>query len=147
MKYSEMLAQSVIPLDDTNVDEVGLFLEQNGMTDDQIDEYFLQHYGKKGMKWGQRKLTYQKIISARRTPTSNQLTRASQNTNRRIGTLGVGAVGIGAAYAARHFAKKNPKMSVVVGLSAASAIVANRLIKAHQNKKMSEISFTERSKP
>lgn len=147
MKYSEMIAQTAIPLDETNVDEVGMFLEQNGMSDDQIDEYFLQHYGKKGMKWGQRKLTYQKIIAARRTPTTSQLTRASMNTNRRAGTLGVGAIGIGAAYAAKHFAKKNPKMSVVIALSATSALVANRLISAHQKKKLSEISFTERSKP
>lgn len=147
MKYSDMMAQSEVEVDELNVDEIGQYLEQSGMSDDEIDAHFLEHYGKKGMKWGQRKLTYQKIIAARRTPTSNTLRRQSQGANRRIGGLAVGAAGIGAAYAAKHFAKKNPKMGLVIAGSAAAAVVANRLIAAHQKKKMSEISFTQRSAP
>lgn len=133
-------------MDVTNIDEVGSFLEHSGMTDEMIDTFF-EHHGVKGMKWGQRKLGYQRVIAARRTKTSNQLSRESQGTNRRLATVGVAALGVGAAFAAKRFAKKSPKMSAVYAISAASALAANSLIRAHQKKKMSEISFAKRSAP
>lgn len=37
------------------VDALGSYLEHNGFSDDEIDAYFLEHYGKKGMKWGVRR--------------------------------------------------------------------------------------------
>ena len=37
-----------------NIDEVGEFLEHNGLTDEEIDAYF-EHHGVKGQKWGTRK--------------------------------------------------------------------------------------------
>jgi hypothetical protein len=40
---------------DDYLDHVGLRLEHRGFSDDQIDTYFLEHYGQKGMKWGVRR--------------------------------------------------------------------------------------------
>lgn len=37
------------------VDILGEFLEHSGFSDDQIDDYFLEHHGVKGMRWGQRR--------------------------------------------------------------------------------------------
>lgn len=37
------------------LDKVGLALEHSGMSDDEIDSYFLEHFGVKGMKWGVRR--------------------------------------------------------------------------------------------
>lgn len=38
-----------------DIDELGTFLEHQGLTDDEIDMYFLDHTGVKGMKWGVRR--------------------------------------------------------------------------------------------
>lgn len=37
------------------IDLIGNTLEHQGLTDDQIDDYFLEHQGVKGMKWGVRR--------------------------------------------------------------------------------------------
>jgi hypothetical protein len=37
------------------IDEIGDSLEHRGFSDQEIDTYFLQHFGKKGMKWGVRR--------------------------------------------------------------------------------------------
>lgn len=37
-----------------DVDQIGTFLEHQGFSDEAIDAYFLKHFGKKGMHWGQR---------------------------------------------------------------------------------------------
>lgn len=37
-----------------NIDQIGDFLEHQGLSDEQIDEYF-EHHGTKGMKWGVRR--------------------------------------------------------------------------------------------
>lgn len=39
----------------SEIDLIGHALEHSGMTDDEIDEYFLEHTGVKGMKWGVRR--------------------------------------------------------------------------------------------
>lgn len=37
------------------MDLIGTTLEHQGLTDDQIDDYFLEHHGVKGQKWGVRR--------------------------------------------------------------------------------------------
>lgn len=37
------------------IDLIGDALEHSGLTDDEIDKYFLEHAGVKGMKWGVRR--------------------------------------------------------------------------------------------
>lgn len=48
-----------------DIDELGEFLEHQGLTDDQIDDYFLAHYGVKGQKWGVRRANSRDARSAR----------------------------------------------------------------------------------
>lgn len=47
-------AQKVNLAFDDYIDTLGSYLEHKGFTDDDIDEYFLEHFGVKGMKWGTR---------------------------------------------------------------------------------------------
>ena len=79
------------PIDVESIDDVGRFLEHRGMSDEAIDTYF-EHHGVKGMRWGQRKLGYQRVIAARRTKTGNQLTKSYQDRNRRLATIAVAAM-------------------------------------------------------
>lgn len=44
-------------LTEDQVDAIGHGLEAEGLSHSEIDEYFLSHYGKKGMKWGTRNQT------------------------------------------------------------------------------------------
>lgn len=37
------------------IDLIGNTLEHQGLTDDEIDNYFLEHHGVKGQKWGVRR--------------------------------------------------------------------------------------------
>lgn len=37
------------------IDHTGMVLEERGYSNEEIDAYFLKHYGTKGMRWGQRK--------------------------------------------------------------------------------------------
>mgnify|MGYP000376123347 CR=1 FL=1 len=42
-------------MNEDDIDAFGLFLEHDGFTIDEIDQYFLEHTGVKGMKWGVRR--------------------------------------------------------------------------------------------
>lgn len=42
-------------LTDEQIDIYGDIMEHAGFSDDKIDQYFLEHYGTKGMQWGVRK--------------------------------------------------------------------------------------------
>lgn len=55
-----------------NVHEVGTFLETQGFSDEGIEEY-LEHFGKKGMKWGVRSST-----SDRDGPSNRSLNKESR---------------------------------------------------------------------
>lgn len=48
-----------------DIDELGEFLEHQGFGDDEIDEYFLAHYGVKGQKWGVRRANSRDARSVR----------------------------------------------------------------------------------
>lgn len=48
-------------LTEQKIEEIGSRLEHNGLTDDEIDAHFLEHFGVKGMKWGVRR---QKAVAA-----------------------------------------------------------------------------------
>lgn len=39
----------------TEIDLIGNTLEHQGLTDNEIDDYFLEHHGVKGQKWGVRR--------------------------------------------------------------------------------------------
>lgn len=43
------------PMTHEKLDDIGFMLEEKGMSHSQIDTYFLQHHGVKGMKWGVRR--------------------------------------------------------------------------------------------
>lgn len=52
---------------DEEINIIGGALEEKGLSHSQIDEHFLEHYGVKGMKWGQRRhLNIQKRIDMQR---------------------------------------------------------------------------------
>lgn len=42
-------------MSEDDIDALGLFLEHDGFTNDEIDRYFLEHTGVRGMKWGVRR--------------------------------------------------------------------------------------------
>lgn len=48
-----------------NVDEVGDILEHQGLTDEEIDDFF-EHHGVKGMRWGQRRARNRELNRASR---------------------------------------------------------------------------------
>lgn len=48
------------PMTPENIDDIGFMLEEKGMSHSQIDMYFLNHHGLKGMKWNVRR---QKVLA------------------------------------------------------------------------------------
>lgn len=56
-------------LTEDQVDAIGHGLEAEGLSHAEIDEYFLEHYGKKGMKWGVRQQN--RLDSSRRVASGN----------------------------------------------------------------------------
>lgn len=45
-----------------NIDQIGLFLEHQGLSDEAIDDFF-EHHGVKGQKWGVRKAKIKQFAS------------------------------------------------------------------------------------
>jgi hypothetical protein len=51
---------------DEYFDKLGSYLEHKGFSDPEIDLYFLEHHGVKGMKWGQRRARNKQLNRASR---------------------------------------------------------------------------------
>lgn len=58
-----------------NYEKLAMFLEHKGFSDDEIDKYFLEHYGVSGMKWGVRRA---QAINVRRAARGKAPVKASQ---------------------------------------------------------------------
>lgn len=74
-----------------NITDIGKYLEHQGWSDDQIDEY-LAHFGVKGMKWGVRRQKKEQNKGSAKTVSNHDV----RNRNLKIaaGVLAVAAVGI-----------------------------------------------------
>lgn len=93
-------------LTDDQIDAIGFGLEAEGLSHSEIDDYFLQHYGKKGMKWGVRRTvagrkgahntsaTNKGYANGFSRGTTSTQSRASRNGKRVAATLLVGPVGL-----------------------------------------------------
>lgn len=66
---------------DVTVDQIGLYLEHQGATDYEIDE-FLEHFGVKGMKWGVRRA--QRLNDQAASGVDKFGNRNNKSTQRRI---------------------------------------------------------------
>ena len=68
-----------------DIDEVGTYLEHQGLSDDEIDA-FLEHFGVKGQKWGVRKNRKKIPTKTERKANLYNTARKSQRTSRRVAT-------------------------------------------------------------
>ena len=69
-------------INENYAETLGLMLEHKGMSDDDIDAYFLEHHGVAGMKWGQRKAARQRNRALNKS--SRQADREKQTGCRAI---------------------------------------------------------------
>lgn len=67
-------------MNEASIDIIGNSLEEKGLSHVEIDEYFLQHYGVQGMKWGQRKAANKANVA--RLQSQGLSKRQAKNTNR-----------------------------------------------------------------
>jgi hypothetical protein len=44
-----------VTVSEEHIEHMGLILETGGFSDDEIDDYFLEHFGTRGMRWGVRR--------------------------------------------------------------------------------------------
>lgn len=125
-----------------NVDEVGTYLEHQGFSDAEIDDVFLEHFGVRGMKWGQRKALQ---INAERAAKGKPGVKNSQYVGNKL-TRGVGyyvayAVGVNTTFKIMQKKGKDP----VKSLAAASAggiagiVATNMVLKRVGKKRRSEL--------
>jgi hypothetical protein len=103
-----------------NIDQMVNFLEQQGFSDEGIDDY-LEHFGKMGMHWGQRSKT------------------------QKLGITGAGLVGgaIGSGLILNKLAAKNPKvmyaaLPLQAAIGIAGGIAAGRMLDRQGKTKLSD---------
>ena len=121
-----------------NVEELGTYLEHQGLSDDEIDAV-LEHYGVKGQKWGIRRNRTQKRIPSKTERKRQQFDAVKRDTKtqRRVAT---GAAFIAANIIANGVAKKaglNKKFvysTVVLGTAS-----VNSLMRVHGATRLAEI--------
>lgn len=87
---------------DDYVDTLGAFLEHSGFSDEDIDEYFLEHVGVKGMKWGVRKAGQGARAAGRGTVRGAKATGRFINDHKKGVAIGVGGAVVGAFLLKNH---------------------------------------------
>lgn len=81
-------------MDDKDIDIIGDMLEDKGLSHSEIDDYFLEHYGVQGMKWGARRAANKSNIS--RLQSNGLSKKEAKRTNRaqnRVDTVRMAATG------------------------------------------------------
>jgi hypothetical protein len=112
-----------------DVKATGAFLEHQGFTSEQIDNY-LEHFGKKGMQWGVRNA---KTEGVKKSNGPGRLT-PQHLRQRRVGIVAGGLVG---GFIAGRMTMGRPA-AVVIG-AAAGATITNKLMQQHKDTKVSDI--------
>lgn len=115
-----------------DIDEVGNYLEAQGMSDDEID-VVLQHYGVRGQKWGIRKKRSGPPTKAERRKNLYKQTVKGNKTNRRVlsGTTAVAAILVGR--------KIGLSKAQSAGAGVAGAALVNSMMRVHGAKRLTEI--------
>ena len=118
-----------------DIDEIGAYLESQGLDDDAIDES-LAHWGVPGQKWGVRKQKKMPTKTERKRALYDQ-TIKSNKAQRRVAT---GAAFIATNIIASGVAKKaglNKKFTVSTVILGTAAV--NSMMKVHGSKKLVEL--------
>jgi hypothetical protein len=121
--------------DGMDIDQVGEYLESQGLDDAQIDAYF-EHSGVRGMHWGVRKQKKMPTKTERKRALYDQTVK-SNKSQRRVAT---GAAFIATNIIASGIAKKaglNKKFTVSTVILGTAAV--NSMMKVHGAQKLAEL--------
>lgn len=121
-----------------NIDEVGEYLEHQGLTDDDIDEV-LAHFGVKGQKWGVRRAKKQAraMTKAGRKEALYKATLKNNKTQRRVAT---GAAFIATNLIANGIAKKaNLNKTFVVSTMAIGTVAVNGMMREYGARRINDL--------
>lgn len=111
-----------------DTEKLGLFLEQQGFSDEGIDEY-LEHFGMRGQKWGVR------------NSSSSRSSSSSSGKTKTYKTLAVIGGGVAGRIIAKHFGL--PVAKTTIG-AAAGVAVTLKLLDMHGQKKANDVKNARR---